>query len=69
MAAPQSFAAMRNDLVARGLIDPSFRLTDAGHARAEAIKAELLASEAPHDPHGPSVRWDFDFKRRRQVTA
>ena len=60
-----SFEQMRADLVSRGLLASvcgDFRLTEAGHAHVDAMKAELRETEAPYDPDGPRVRWQYAWR-------
>ncbi|MBN9504956.1 MAG: hypothetical protein J0I69_02925 [Altererythrobacter sp.] len=63
--ADTAFLAMRADLIARGLLTPEHRLTDAGHAHVDALIERLLDEEAPCDPTRPRVRWN----RRRGRSA
>lgn len=62
MNAPDSFEAMRADLVARGLLTSDFALTEAGNAHALQLIQEFDAAEVDADFAGPRVRWNHNPK-------
>lgn len=60
------FLAMRADLIARGLLTPEHRLTEAGHVYVEALLELLPDEEVPCDPTKPRVRWNRRGNRHRR---
>lgn len=60
---------MRADLVARGLLDAEFRLTEAGHAHVDALIGVLLVSQAPCEPDKPRVKWNYQRSSAQKRAA
>ncbi len=58
--------AMRDALVASGLLTPNGKLTSAGNERVEEIKDQLLVQPAPTNPTRPRVRWNCTKGRIRE---
>ena len=53
-----TFAAMRQRLIDRGLIDAEFRLTSAGNDHVEALIGRLRRDQLAEEDNGSrSVRW------------
>jgi len=60
--------ALRDDLVARGLLTPEGKLTPAGNAHVEEIKDQLLAQPATGDPRRPRVKWKRGAGRIQEIS-
>ena len=54
-----AFHSMRGDLIARGLLSPELRLTEAGNAHTEQLIEELTEVVAENDSSGPRVQWNL----------
>ena len=58
-----AFVRMRAHLQEQGLLDDDLQLTDAGRAHTAQLLEDLRHAEAPYDPNGPTVRWDYRWRR------